>query len=427
LNDPFRPKSKGGKIPNELFEIITDEKKKRKLVIYINPPYAEVSSYWEKEKSGVNQSKIHDKYTSELGAAGRELHTQFIARIYNEIRGCILAEFSKLKTLQGSAFESFRSFFQAKLKKMFVVPAWTFDNVKGSFPIGFKVWDTHTHKSFEQIDSDVFDCDGNYIGKKFFYSYTKSEYINNWISSFKGHSNMDIGFLAGTNGNDFQTNKIVYILNKKEQMANPRGIWINENNLIPVSIYFSVRHSIDANWLNDRDQFLYPSDEWKEDLEFQSDCLAYTLFNSPNSISSKQGVNHWIPFTEKEINARESFDSHFMLSFIGGKIIQNGYSDLFEQNSDRWCVKRKFSTEAKAVFDAGRKLWIYYHEQPRCNANASLYDIREHFQGRDEKGKMNNKSDDETYNAHIGKLREKLKVLAKKIEPNVYEYGFLKK
>jgi hypothetical protein len=58
--------------------------------------------------------------------------------------------------------------------------------------------------------------------------------------------------------------------------------------------------------------------------------------------------------------------------------------------------------------------------------NASLYDIREYFQGRNEQGKMNNKSADETYMLLIGHLREKLKQLAEKIEPKVYEYGFLK-
>jgi hypothetical protein len=40
---------------------------------------------------------------------------------------------------------------------------------------------------------------------------------------------------------------------------------------------------------------------------------------------------------------------------------------------------------------------------------------------------MNTKSDDETYNAHIKNLREKHKKLAKKIEPKIYKYGFLKK
>ena len=60
------------------------------------------------------------------------------------------------------------------------------------------------------------------------------------------------------------------------------------------------------------------------------------------------------------------------------------------------------------------------------NVNASLYDIREYFQGRNEAGKMNNKSTDETYMKLISELRDSLKILAKKIEPKVYEYGFLK-
>ena len=82
---------------------------------------------------------------------------------------------------------------------------------------------------------------------------------------------------------------------------------------------------------------------------------------------------------------------------------------------------------ATAVIDAGRALWQYYHQQPHQNVNASLYDIREYFQGRNEAGKMNNKSTDETYMGHINTLREQLKQLAAKIEPKVYDYGFLKK
>ncbi len=38
---------------------------------------------------------------------------------------------------------------------------------------------------------------------------------------------------------------------------------------------------------------------------------------------------------------------------------------------------------------------------------------------------MNNKSEDEEYNTLLGNLRDKMKILAKKIEPKVYEYGFL--
>ena len=60
------------------------------------------------------------------------------------------------------------------------------------------------------------------------------------------------------------------------------------------------------------------------------------------------------------------------------------------------------------------------------NVNASLYDITEYFQGRNDAGRMNSKSDDTTYMALIGDLRSKLSLLADAIKPKVYEYGFLK-
>ena len=114
-----------------------------------------------------------------------------------------------------------------------------------------------------------------------------------------------------------------------------------------------------------------------------------------------------------------------MTNFMQGKLKSEETTTLFGTTT----VENKslqFSDEATAVFDAGRKLWKYYHAQNGVNVNASLYDIREYFQGRNEQGRMNAKSNDETYTQLIGDLREKLNVLATKIKPKVYEYGFLK-
>ena len=85
-----------------------------------------------------------------------------------------------------------------------------------------------------------------------------------------------------------------------------------------------------------------------------------------------------------------------------------------------------FSEEATAVFDAGRELWKYYHAQKEVNVNGSLYDIREYFQGRNDKGRMNARSDDSNYTELISELRSKLTILADKIKPKIYEYEFLK-
>lgn len=430
LNDEFVPQSQGGKLPDSLFDIINDPEKRKKLVIYINPPYAEVSSIGTKGKAGVNQSKTHSRYNDILGTAGRELFTQFLIRIYTELNGVIVGEFSTLKILQGSAFISLRLYLKAKIEKMFIVPAYTFDNVKGKFPIGFKLWNTRKEELFNSITADIYNEISDFVGTKTIYSAGKSEYISNWISAFQAKSNF-IGFLAGTNGNDFQQNNIVYILNRKEQMANPRGKWISPANLIPSSIYLTVRKSINATWLNDRDQFLKPNDNWKIDTCFQNDCLAFSLFHDSNNVRTSEGLNNWIPFTEQEVSAQAPFESHFMNDFIKGKIKMEEENNLLGVEEAQRKVSRdkalEFSEEAKAVFDAGRELWKYYHSKPNLNVNASLYDIREYFQGRNDKGRMNSKSDDQVYMKLIGELRDKLSILAGKIKPKVYEYGFLKK
>jgi hypothetical protein len=227
-------------------------------------------------------------------------------------------------------------------------------------------------------------------------------------------------------GNDFQHQNFVSIEHlKKEVITHNVVTFINQDNLISVSVYFAVRKCIEATWINDRDQFLFPKDGWEIDEDFQNNCLTYTLFS--NNIQSKYGDNHWIPFTEKEVNAQEKLDSNFMTHFINGKLKNdtNTKIDIFSNSKIR-TTPLIFSAEALSVFNAGKELWKYYHQQPRCNVNASLYDIREHFQGRNSDGRMNNKSEDSVYMQLITSLRYNLEILAKEIEPKIYEYGFLK-
>ncbi|GHT41020.1 hypothetical protein AGMMS49965_10170 [Bacteroidia bacterium] len=424
LNDDF------SKLPQGLQNIINDPEKRKKLVVYINPPYAEASNKRTlaggiEGNRGVEQNKTNKTYAKLLGQGNAELFAQFFTRIYCEMSGVVLAEFSTLKILQGQHFVNFRDFFLAKLEKMFVVPADTFDNVNGKFPIGFMIWKTSVKKKFVSITADVFDARKNNIGTKIFSAYENKHYINDWIKPVRGKTGENIIGKFPFKGNDFQNQSMIAIVHPNMDYNVEAGQFlINVNNLIEACIYFAVRKCIPAGWLNDRDQFLFPNKNWKKDTEFHNDCLTYTLFN--NNITSKYGVNHWIPFSEQEINARDKFESHVLLSFLNGKVVPNGYANLFEQLEKKKYVKREFSPIATAVFDAGRELWKYYHAQPNCNVNASLYDIREHFQERNDKGKMNNTSSDRQYTELIGNLRDKLKVLAAKIEPKVYEYGFLK-
>ena len=444
LNDDFT------KLPKRLQDIINDEKKRKKLVIYINPPYAEATSTatrvgTRENKTGVaTGNKTHLKYFKKMGKARNELFAQFLTRIYFEIPGCKIGEFSKQKVLVAPNFKEFRIFFDARLEKGFIVPADSFDNVKGKFPIGFKIWDTAKGRLFENSTFDAYCTKGKFLQKKIFEEVQDSKYINDWIKNYRDKDNNITAKLCYV-GNDFQNNIKVHICSlEKKIIAHDVVFNITQSNLIVASIYFAVRKVIPATWLNDRDQFLYPNDAWKTDLEFQNDCLAYTLFHNSNNISSKYGKNYWIPFTEYGVSAREKFDSKFMTEFINGKIVEPEASEplLFYADTEFGggggaglapAQKREFSETAQKVFKAGGDLWRHYHNkkfaesgQGGYNVNASLYDIREHFQKRNDKGIMNAKSkDDEKYNELNETIRLALKHLAEKIEPKIYEYRFL--
>lgn len=434
LNDEFSC----GKLPKALLDIIQDEEKRKKLIIYINPPYAEAASAKTVTGTGANKAgtsignRTYNLYKGRIGSACNELFAQFLVRINHELSLCKIAEFSTLKTLQSSNFQEFRRLFRAKLEKIFLAPADTFDNVKGKFPIGFKIWDTAIPEVFNHITADIYDKSG-FIGKRSIRP--ESSFINAWYSMHypkdKSKGFTSIGIM-NTRGNDFQNAKYIRITTLDNRNHTNH---ITPDNLIASCIYLSVRHCIPATWINDRDQFASPYETWETDQEFHSDCLAYTLFHGQNRISGQEGINHWIPFTEKEVNAPTLFKSHFMTDFIAGKLYKEeepSSNELFEHEAQQQTLipreKMLFSPEATAVFDAGRTLWRYYFAQAGSEADpdAALYDIRLYFQGRDTKGKMNIDSPDAKYMELIGTLRQALKRLARKIEPKVYEHGFLR-
>lgn len=421
LNDDF------DKLPKSLQEIISDPKKRKKLVVFINPPYAEATSATTVTKTGKNKKgvatnhKISTYYNDIIGNASNEIFALFMARVYEKIPNVILGQFSTLKFIQGTNFRKFKDWFKSEYLTGFVVPANTFDNVKGSFPIGFTIWRLNSKNKINDIICDVYESNGGYNGKKIFYGELPDS-INRWIKYID--SNINQGSVLGlmvSCAPDFQHNKQLAILSKKQERY---CFEIKESNLLYYVVYFAVRHCLDATWLNDRDQFLMPNENWEKDTKFHSDCLAYTLFT--NNIQSKYGINHWIPFTEKEVNARSRFQSSFMTDLILGKSKQKLPILLLKKIISFLNAPLDFSPQANKVFDSGRALWKYYHKQSDANVNATLYDIREYFQGRQSSGRMNTKSEDEMYMSLITDLRTSLKKLAEKIANKAVQYEFLK-
>lgn len=467
LNDSF------DKCPEKLREILDDEEKRKRLVIYINPPYAEATSLYtitddnNRHKAGISSNKTYDKYKSQLGRGINEIYAHFFMRIYNEINGCILGNFSTLKILSSQNFDLFRANFKAKLERLFIIPADTFDNVKGKFPIGFYIWNTGKRESFSEIDADVYSYENEFLGKKKIFVVQKNKVILNWLQNYYDKQSERLAYLV-RGASDFQNNNIVFFTLKPSQavISHSQTNDVTKNNIIPNFIFFAVRRCIEATWINNRDQFLYPDDDsWQTDKGFQGDCLIFTLFHNQNAISCEHGINHFIPFTEEQVGCRRSFRSTFMSDFLrdfldGGisvidkNITSHNDNEFFSQNGEianeggnveipiaapgigegfpstqeqgrTGNLPVTLSDEAKAVHDAALAVWRHYHAQPGAKADASFYDIRRFFQG-ETNGRMNNTSDDEEYTALVADLRAKQKALAARIAEKVYEHGFLR-
>ena len=439
LNDDF------SKCPEALQKIIADPEKRKSLVVFINPPYAEAANTRTKTntggaRTGLSQSSVRDRYINEMGRAVNELFAQFYVRISREIHGCILAEFSKLKILQGPNFREFRTIFPAELKRMFIVPANTFDNVSGVFPIGFQIFDTGSDVEFESIYADPFDSKGEPLPPKLVSAYKGRQYIIDWFRNYYDKQGEHLAYLRFL-GTDFQHNSDIFLTLKpyENDLKQVKGTWVTKKNIIPSLVYFAVRRCFEKNWMNDRDQFLYPESGWEKDLEFQGDCIMFSLFNVQNRISSAHGINHWIPFYEDEISSPSTRDSRLLADIIHNKdsrerieiADKNLFSELEEEDTANACIFEELSTQAKDVYDSARNLWKYYMTTPGANSNASYYDIKAHFQGftTSAAGKdvMNSDSSDQHYTELHDDLKQKMKLLAAHLAPKIFDYGFLLK
>lgn len=195
LNDEFT------KLPQSLQDIINDDEKRKKLVIYINPPYAEHGNRTTfagegKHKTSVaTTSKVYSKFNKTVGTATRELFAQFFLRIHQEIPECTLASFSTLKYVNSQNFLKFRRSFKGDFQRGFICRADTFDNVKGKFPIGFLIWNLNSKQEIKQLKVDVVNDYSEFIGFKSFYANGSKDFISGWLRKYYDKVGQALGHL----------------------------------------------------------------------------------------------------------------------------------------------------------------------------------------------------------------------------------------
>ena len=434
------------KIPAGLRKAIAD---KKKILVLINPPYAEATNSdntgigsLTANKSGVARTKLSATAMSNLGKASNELYTQFIARVAQEIPTATLAMFSTLKYVVAPTLSKFRLTWNAKYLGGFVVHNKAFDGLNGNFPIGFLIWQTNQNSrkksNITEIITEILDRNAREIGEKTFSDFSADGLLTDWVNRPLANKTETVPLknainpataskdLRGTKwaddaiawmncaGNDLQNagNKTMLF---SSGYGSGRGYFVLTENLWQTAVIFSVRRLIKPTWLNDRDQFLQPTEELSE--EFKNDCLIWMLFNGSNLTASANDlewndkkwsiVNHFIPFTEEEVNAPDRFESDFMVQYMGDKT---------------------FSAEATAVLEEGKILWKAYFDHTDVRSvrdelklnrpDVGWYQIRKALQARNSSGDFPPVS--------FKNFEAAYKSLSEKLQPMVYELGFLR-
>lgn len=461
------------KIPAALQQAI---KVGKKILVLMNPPYAEATNSANASisgkgevtstKEGVKKTRVAEYCMEAYGKASNELFMQFIGRIAQEIPTATIAIFSKLKYITAPTLSDFRSIWNAQYLDGFIVHSKAFDGLKGDFPIGFLIWKTDmtkkVKKEVKEIAVEVLSKEANPIGEKIFYAISEDELLTNWMKRTRAN-NIDAiplknaiapattskdlrgtkwsdGAIAWLNcpGNDTQQANLTALLSSG--FSSGRGFFVTEENLWQVAIVYTVRRIIKPTWLNDRDQFLQPTQPLTK--EFKSDCLIWMLFNGSNLTASANDlewngkkwsiVNHFIPFTEEEVGSPDRFESDFLVRYLQNlpplAPPQEGNNNSSKNSPSLKGLGVVLSPEAQQVMLEGKKLWQQYfttidvagvREELKLNRpDVGWYQIRKALQARNASGDyapINFKPFEEAY-----------KTLTEKLQPMVYELGFLR-
>lgn len=433
-----------GKMPQTLIDVIRGQDRKKKLLVLINPPYAEATNFdniadgyrgeQAQNKSGVaSLSKVRQTMMSGYGKATNEISSQFLVRLAKEIPDATVAMFCTTKYISAENFEEFRKKWTSEYLGGFLCPSWLFDGLSGKFPISFLVWKTGNKGTFpKEVLVDALDENLEFLLQKRFYAPKKNELLNKWFKRERTDKNLlavplknavsvstskprlttwvkDAIAYMHCNSNDMQHAEQMTSL-YSSVVGSSNGFYVTPTNFEKSAMTFVARRIERPMWLNNRDQFYQPTTEVPE--EFINDCVIWMVFNRCNKTASSDALewdgriwklkNNFIPFTEQEVGSSEKFESYFL--------------------SD-WLSERRLSEEAQEVMERGKALWSLYFSD-RCekklrdeynvtNSSVGWFQIRRILVERYGEDIF------EEFNIAYSELTTKL-------HSQVYEFGFLR-
>ncbi len=432
------------------------------VVFLMNPPYGTANDAGAKgsSKAGIATTVASSEMKSEnIGAASQQLYAQFMFRVSRivkmfGIRHYTLVLYSVPTFMTSSSYKGFREFFYKKFKFVSgaLFNAAHFAGVSDRWGVSLTLWQNGTTTG--DIKLDVLDINNSQVVKidtKTMYCSDNQE-ASQWVrQEVKGLKTFDapqltsgleikqhgdlrgscvdgsLGYLT-TPGNGFQWSATGVWLSSSPG-SNGHGLSIIPQNFKKVCALFAVRKLVSETWINQKDEYLAPLPQTERTTRYQQwndDCVIYSLFHSSSQQTSMRDVSYkgknWT--IRNDFFWRKNLDMRMMANVAH---YTDMYHDTINNSEESYLAtiydQLNLSPEAVSVMRfanmllecsmARREAFNYEYTEKELHLNAwdaGAYQLKELWKQYPE----------------WKEFKDAYKVLEDKLQPLVYDFGFLK-
>lgn len=437
-------------------------KEKKRLLFFINPPYKGAGSGHGKEntENAVDTKISYVMKIHKVNGTG-QLYMQFIYRIVRIMllfnRQMSIGIFTPSQILNAITFGTirFELFRIAGYSDGFVLQASSFADVSSGWGISFTIWGGNIRKDKTELtvkdigDIGIVDLQKDkmvvpiYKDKKALL-WIKDEIkyeletiprftsaINYVTDKFYTRAKGSLATLISDMGIVESNMQRVAIMPSRSN-ANWSIVDITTNNFDRVVSFFAARRLVQSTWINCKDEYMIPTVYHPSYVQWQSDCIIYSLFNTASNQSSLRNIIH----KDGTCNIQNEF---FWMSvkdiedLAGGLYTKEDINtkiedDIEEFGNERFVYKKlqevELSQDAQEVLDKAielvkssfkyRKEFNEKHPEYHINTwDAGWYQI---------KGILKEYMPNE-----LKEFNSMYKALEDRMRPLVYELGFLYK
>jgi len=429
----------------------------KRLVFLMNPPYGTAGIQSAKSRKGIAVTAVNTQMKkAKIGASSQQLYAQFMYRAAKLAEGygfdrSTVALFSGVMFMCSGSYKGFRDFWYGRYayRSGMLFQASHFADVKGSWGISFTVWSegkTDKTRDIPVTLKDVVDSTVVTTGSKAIYN-SDGRRASKWAREpAKGLKGVDtpqfssglvirpnevwlsgpVGWMESNANCLQQASQLTILLSGAFTPRHGAGPLYPGESFRRSTALYAARKLVTGNWINDKDEYLTPTDTTDTYHQWNDDCHVYALLHGSNNCTAMRDVQcggkTWRIKNNFWWETREASKALYDRSDTLGL-----YADVRGETEDSYLATilptLNLSPEARECLTLldGLLVDTLPHRESFATArpelhlmahDAGLYQLKHLFR--------------EYSPAGWEALQRAFKALSDKLRPGVYEHGFLR-